>query len=71
VFLLGLLTRAGADRANAVAMVIMAVVNLGLLVLSETGRIGLGWSWLVILGTAGTMGLSPLLAPLLDRRRLF
>jgi SSS family transporter len=71
VFLLGLLTRAGADRANAVAMVIMAVINLGLLVLSETGRIGLGWSWLVILGTAGTMGLSPLLAPLLDRRRLF
>ncbi len=69
VFLLGLVTRAGADRANAFAMVIMAVVNLGLLVLSETGRIGLGWSWLVILGTAGTMVLSPLLAPLLDRRR--
>jgi SSS family transporter len=69
VFLLGLITRAGADRANAFAMVIMAVVNLGLLVLSETGRIGLGWSWLVILGTAGTMVLSPLLAPLLDRRR--
>jgi SSS family transporter len=69
VFLLGLLTRAGADRANAVAMVIMAVINLALLVLSETGRIGLGWSWLVILGTAGTMVLSPLLAPLLDRPR--
>jgi SSS family solute:Na+ symporter len=68
VFLLGLATKqAGADRANAVAMVIMAVVNLVLLVLSETGRIGLGWSWLVILGTAGTMVLSPLLAPLLDR----
>jgi SSS family transporter len=71
VFLLGLVTKtAGADRANAVAMVIMAVVNLGLLVLSETGRIGLGWSWLVILGTAGTMVLSPLLAPLLDRPRI-
>lgn len=71
VFLLGLATRkAGADRANAVAMVIMAVVNLVLLVLSETGRIGLGWSWLVILGTAGTMVLSPLLAPLLDRPRI-
>jgi SSS family transporter len=68
VFLLGLITRAGADRANTVAMVIMAVINLALLVLSETGRIGLGWSWLVILGTAGTMVLSPLLAPLLDRR---
>jgi SSS family transporter len=70
VFLLGLLTRAGGDRANSVAMVLMAVVNLALLVLSETGRIGLGWSWLVILGTAGTMVLSPLLAPLLDRRRI-
>jgi SSS family transporter len=71
VFLLGLATKqAGADRANALAMVIMAVVNLVLLVLSETGRIGLGWSWLVILGTAGTMVLSPLLAPLLDRPRI-
>jgi Na+/proline symporter len=71
VFLLGLVTKnVGGDRANAVAMVIMGVVNLALLVLSETGRIGLGWSWLVILGTAGTMVLSPLLAPLLDRRRL-
>jgi SSS family transporter len=71
VFLLGLLTRgSGGDRANAVAMVTMAAINLALLVLSETGRIGLGWSWLVILGTAGTMALSPLLAPLLDRRRI-
>jgi hypothetical protein len=52
-------------------MVIMALINLALLILSETGRIGLGWSWLVIIGTAGTMLLSPLLAPLLDRRRLF
>lgn len=68
VFLLGLLTRAGGDRANAVAMVVMALVNLVLLVLSETGRIGLGWSWLVILGTAGTMALAALLAPLLDPR---
>jgi solute:Na+ symporter, SSS family len=71
VFLLGLATKkAGADRANSVAMVIMAVVNLVLLVLSETGRIGLGWSWLVILGTVGTMMLSLLLAPLLDRPRI-
>jgi solute:Na+ symporter, SSS family len=71
VFLLGLLTRrTGGDRANAVAMVTMAGINLALLVLSETGRIGLGWSWLVILGTAGTMVLSPLLAPVLDRRRI-
>jgi len=69
VFLLGLITPARADRANAAAMIVMAIVNLALLILSETGRIGFGWSWLVILGTAGTMLLAPLLAPLLDRRR--
>ncbi len=70
VFLLGLITGARADRANAAAMIVMAIVNLALLILSETGRIGFGWSWLVILGTAGTMVLAPLLAPLLDRPRL-
>jgi SSS family transporter len=70
VFLLGLITPARADRANAAAMIVMAIVNLALLILSETGRIGFGWSWLVILGTAGTMVLSPLLAPLFDRPRL-
>jgi Na+/proline symporter len=69
VFLLGLLTRVRADRANVAAMLAMAALNLWLLVASETGRIGLAWSWLVILGTAGTMALVPLLAPLLDRRR--
>jgi len=66
VFLLGLLTRLSADRANVAAMVVMAAVNLVLLTLAETGAIGLGWSWLVILGTAGTMGLAAVLAPLLD-----
>jgi len=66
VFLLGLLTRVRANRANVVAMVAMAAVNLWLLVASETGRITLGWSWLVIVGTLGTMALAVLLAPLLD-----
>jgi SSS family transporter len=68
VFLLGLLTRASGDRGHALAMLAMACVNLGLLVLSETGRIGLGWSWLVILGTAGTMLLGPLASRVADRR---
>ncbi len=67
VFLLGLLTRVRANRANVAAMVIMALVNLLLLVMAETGVMPLGWSWLVIFGTVGTMGLSPILAPLLDR----
>ena len=69
VFLLGLLTKLRANRANVAAMIIMAVVNLVLLTLSESGRIALGWSWLVILGTAGTMMLAPLLAPMLDGDR--
>jgi len=67
VFLLGLITRLRANHANVAAMVIMGVVNLTLLVLSEMGVIAFAWSWLVILGTAGTMLLAPLLAPLLDR----
>ena len=68
VFLLGLLTRVRSNRANVMAMVIMALINLGLLILAETRVIALGWSWLVILGTAGTMALAVLLAPALDRR---
>ena len=67
VFLLGLVSSVRADRANVVAMVVMALVNLILLTLAETGRIALGWSWLVILGTAGTMLITALLAPVLDR----
>jgi SSS family transporter len=69
VFLLGLLTRLRANRANVAAMVIMGLFNLVLLLLSETGVIALAWSWLVILGTAGTMMLAALLAPVLDRGR--
>jgi Na+/proline symporter len=66
VFLLGLVTAVRANRANVAAMVIMALVNLTLLVLGETGVLPLGWSWLVILGTIGTMALSAALAPLWD-----
>jgi len=56
VFLLGLLTRRRiGDVANVAAMIAMALVNLALLVLSEHGVLTFAWSWLVILGTAGTM----------------
>src|SRR5204863_1027734 len=59
VFLLGLLSRRRvADGANVLAMVLMALVNLALLVLSETKIGEFAWSWLVILGTAGTMALA-------------
>jgi len=33
-------------------------VNLVLLLLIETKRLALGWSWLVIVGTAGTIVLA-------------
>ena len=63
VFLLGLLTRRPvADRANVVAMIAMALVNLILLTLSETKVLVFAWSWLVILGTLGTMALAVLLS---------
>ena len=51
-----------------VIVLVAGLVNLLLLVLAETGIMPLGWPWLVIFGTVGTMGLSVILAPLLDRR---
>src|SRR6267143_518395 len=69
VFLLGLLSRRRvADVANVVAMVVMTLINLLLLYLAETGRITFPWSWLVIVGTAGTIVLSLALTPLLPAR---
>jgi SSS family solute:Na+ symporter len=59
VFLLGLLMRRRiGDGANVAAMIIMAVVNLTLLGLSEYKILTFAWSWLVIVGTAGTMALA-------------
>jgi Na+/proline symporter len=59
VFLLGLLTRRRvSDGANVAAMIVMALVNLVLLVLSEYRILNFAWSWLVIVGTAGTMALA-------------
>lgn len=69
VFLLGLLSkRRVADRANVAAMIAMALVNLALLILSETKVLVFAWSWLVILGTLGTMALALALTPPLSRR---
>jgi SSS family transporter len=59
VFLLGLLSRRPVpDWANVIAMVVMALVNLVLLTLSESGRLPFAWSWLVILGTLGTIAIA-------------
>ena len=68
VFLLGLLSRRAVnDSANVIAMVAMAGVNLTLLILSEYGVLRFAWSWLVIVGTMGTIGLSLLLTGLSRR----
>ena len=59
VFLLGLLSRRRVpDRANVVAMIVMALVNLALLTLSETKVLPFAWSWLVIVGTVGTIAIA-------------
>jgi Na+/proline symporter len=69
VFLLGLLSRRRVrDAANVVAMIVMTLLNLTLLLLSESGRIDFPWSWLVIVGTVGTVMLALALSPVLDRR---
>ena len=70
VFLLGLLSsRRVVDGANVIAMIVMAAVNLVLLVLSETKVLPFAWSWLVILGTAGTIAIALALSGPLDRRQ--
>ena len=69
VFLLGLLTRRPVhDWANVIAMIAMAGVNLGLLLLSEAGVLRFAWSWLVIVGTVGTIGLALLFSRFLTPR---
>jgi len=68
VFLLGLLTRRPvSDNANVIAMVAMVGVNLTLLVLSEYGVLPFAWSWMAVVGTLGTIGLSLLLTALSRR----
>lgn len=69
VFLLGLLTQRVSNRANVLAMTTSALAMAVLLTLSELKILPLGWSWLVILGTALTFGLGWLLGPALERNR--
>jgi Na+/proline symporter len=62
VFLLGLLTRRKANLANIPAMLISTAICTSLLILIQTGRLHLGWTWLIVLGTVFTMLLASLLA---------
>ncbi len=61
VFLLGLLTRRKANRANSIAMIVSTILTTTLLFLSHFGLVALAWSWLIVVGTASTMLLSSLL----------
>ncbi len=67
VFLFGLLTTRRSNKGNVAAMILMALINAILLILSERKIFPLGWSWLVILGTLGTFGLCWVLGPVMDR----
>jgi SSS family solute:Na+ symporter len=62
VFLLGLLTRRKANLANVPAMLISTAICVAMLSLIEAGYLHLGWTWLIVLGTAITMSLGSLLA---------
>lgn len=67
VFLFGLLTKKQRNKSNIAAMCIMAFVNFILLLLTERNIFVVGWTWLVLLGTFGTMALSYVLGPVLDK----
>jgi SSS family transporter len=58
IFLLGVLTNCKSNRANVVAMVTSAFAVAVLLVLSKSGVISLGWSWLIVIGTVTTFTLA-------------
>jgi SSS family transporter len=67
VFLLGFLTKRPSNRANILGMVLMAVVNAVLLILSEMGIVPLGWTWLLLIGTAGTFIVGYVFGPRMDQ----
>lgn len=61
VFLLGLLTRRRANLTNLPAMLISTALCTILLLRINQGRLDLGWTWLIVIGTAVTMGIGYLL----------
>jgi len=67
VFLLGILTRRRSNAANAVAMILSAWTCADLAILAQYHYIALGWSWLIVIGTAETFVLAYLLGPMMER----
>ncbi|HBB66869.1 MAG: hypothetical protein A2X28_08370 [Elusimicrobia bacterium GWA2_56_46] len=68
VFLLGLLTSRRANNGNVAAMFVSAAAAGAALYLSETGRLALGWSWMIVIGTLLTFALGWLLGPVFDKK---
>jgi SSS family transporter len=67
VFLLGLLTRARSNYGNVAAMIASSLITGTVLVLIHFKVLALGWTWLIVLGTADTFVLGWLLGLVLDR----
>jgi len=63
VFLLGLLTRRQANLTNIPVMLISTAACLVLLLLIKHEIFKLGWSWLIVIGTAITFVMGYLLGP--------
>lgn len=58
VFLLGTLTKTKSNYANIAAMLLSTSGMITLLLLKHFDMIELAWSWLIVIGTITTMGLS-------------
>ena len=54
VFLLGLLTRKKVNRINIITMLFSTAVTITMLILINKNQLELGWSWLIVIGTALT-----------------
>jgi len=68
-FLLGLLTKRKANRANVLAMLFSTGVCVVLLILIKQEKLNLAWSWLIVIGTGITFILSYLLGPAMIKRK--
>lgn len=58
VFLFGLVTKCHGNKINVVSMMTSAFAAAVILYLSEKGIAKIGWSWIIVIGTALTFGLS-------------
>jgi SSS family transporter len=70
VFLLGLLTRQQTNYSNIIAMLVSTAVCIVLLLSIKWGKLDLGWSWLIVIGTAITFVISYLLGPAIKRLKI-